>query len=145
MDVAPPTGPDRPTPKGSPRPTPKGGKRGVTEKATPSKSLVESPPLLTSRADPDAGTGGDDDFGTLDSMIRRLLELHGKLRTGTAERGDAAELERLKRRYEAAAVEKTSERAAARERLEEMRGKVATAARRQVIPRSHPHRPPASA
>lgn len=73
---------------------------------------------------------------SLDSMMERLKDLHRKLKTGTAERTDAAELERLKRRYEAAVGgalrTKTESRLATRERMVEMRGKIETAARRKV-------------
>jgi hypothetical protein len=73
---------------------------------------------------------------SLDAMMERLKDLHRKLKTGTAERADAAELEALKRRYEAAAAaavrSRTAERTATRERVAEMRGAAATATRRKV-------------
>jgi hypothetical protein len=73
---------------------------------------------------------------SLDLMMERLKDLHRKLKTGTAERTDAAELERLKRRYEAAACgalkSKAETRIATRERIVEMKGAIETATRRKV-------------
>ncbi len=92
----------------------------------------------TERSAAEAGvaltTGAEDD--SLDTMMERLKDLHRKLKTGTAERTDAAELERLKRRYEAAAGgalrSKAEARMETRDRIVEMKGKIETATRRQV-------------
>lgn len=73
---------------------------------------------------------------SLDSMMERLRVLHLKLKTGTAERADVAELDRLKRLYEETADGALRSRATARlatkERIVEMRGTIVTAARRKA-------------
>jgi hypothetical protein len=73
---------------------------------------------------------------SLDSMMERLRVLQLKLKTGTAERADAAELDRLRQLYEETADGALRSRATARlatkERIVEMRGAVVTAARRKA-------------